>query len=180
MRKELDIDWEKELGDSNPIDMLNKVMEKLNKTIDKNIPKSKPRNTKGSILLSKETVQNIKRKHRLWEKYMEDRSKEKHREYCKARNKVKRLTRRGRKEREKQVAESAKTNNKNFWKFVNLKRKTKTGVSELHDKSESGTFIASSDGDKAEILANCFSSVFTDEDVHNLPKLEKKKQRYSY
>jgi hypothetical protein len=38
MRKELDIDWEKELGDSNPIDMLNKVMEKLNKTIDKNIP----------------------------------------------------------------------------------------------------------------------------------------------
>lgn len=38
MRKELDIDWEKELGDSNPIEMLNKVMEKLNKTIDKNIP----------------------------------------------------------------------------------------------------------------------------------------------
>jgi hypothetical protein len=68
-------------------------MEKLNKTIDKNIPKSKPRNTKGSILLSKETVQNIKRKHQLWESYMEDRSKEKHREYCKARNKVKRSKR---------------------------------------------------------------------------------------
>jgi hypothetical protein len=33
------------LGDSNPIEMLNKVMGKLNKTIDKNIPKSKPRNT---------------------------------------------------------------------------------------------------------------------------------------
>jgi hypothetical protein len=57
---------------------------------------------------------------------------------------------------------------------VNSKRKTKTGVSELHDKSESGTFIASSDGDKAEILANFFSSVFTDEDVNNLPKMEKR------
>jgi hypothetical protein len=34
------------------------------------------------------------------------------------------------KEREKQVAESAKTNSKNFWKFVNSKRKTKTAVSE--------------------------------------------------
>ena len=45
MRKERDIDWEKELGDSNPIEMLNKVMGKLNKTIDKNIPKSEPRNT---------------------------------------------------------------------------------------------------------------------------------------
>jgi hypothetical protein len=135
MRKELYIDWEKELGDSNPIEMLITFMEKLNKTIDKNIPKSKPRNTKGSIHLSKETVQNIKRKHRLWERYMEDRSKEKHREYCKARNKVKRLTRRDRKEREKQIAESAKTNSKNFWKFVKSKRKTKTGVPELHDKS---------------------------------------------
>jgi hypothetical protein len=49
--------------------MLNKVMEKLNKTIDKNIPISKPRNTKGSTPLSKETVQNIKRKHRLWKRY---------------------------------------------------------------------------------------------------------------
>jgi hypothetical protein len=57
---------------------------------------------------------------------------------------------------------------------VNSKRKTKTGVSELHDKSESGTFIASSDDDKAEILANFFSSVFTDEDVNNLPKMEKR------
>ena len=93
---------------------------------------------------------------------------------CKARTKVKRLTRRDRKEREKQVAESAKTNSKNFWKFLNSKRKTKTGVSELHDKSESGTFIASSDGDKAEILAIFFSSVFTDEDVNNLPKMEKR------
>ena len=48
-RAPVDIDWEKELGDSNPIEMLNKFMEKFNKTIDKNIPKSKPRNTKGNI-----------------------------------------------------------------------------------------------------------------------------------
>ena len=61
----------------------------------------------------------------------------------------------------------------NFW-HMNSKRKTKTGVSELHHKSESGTFIANSDGDKAEILAKFFSSVFTDEDVNNLPKMEKR------
>ena len=57
---------------------------------------------------------------------------------------------------------------------MNSKRKTKTGVSELHDKSESSTFIASSDGDKAEILADFFSSVFTDEGVNNLPKMEQR------
>jgi hypothetical protein len=57
---------------------------------------------------------------------------------------------------------------------VNSKRKTKTGVSELHDKSESSTFIASSDGDKAEILSDFFSSVFTDDGVNNLPKMEQR------
>jgi hypothetical protein len=41
------------------LEMLNKVMEKLNKTIDKNIPKRKLRNTKGSIPLSKETVRDL-------------------------------------------------------------------------------------------------------------------------
>ena len=47
-------------------------------------------------------------------------------------------------------------------------------MSELHDKSESGTFIASIDGDKAVILAIFFRSVFTDEDVNNLRKMEKR------
>ena len=106
----------------------------------------------------------------MWERYMEDRSKEKDREYCKARIKVKRLTRKERKEREKQEAESAKTNSKNFWKFVNSKRKCKSGISELHEKTDTGTFIASCDRDKSEILANFLSSVFTEEDVNNLPK----------
>ncbi|XP_062615417.1 uncharacterized protein LOC134277148 [Saccostrea cucullata] len=103
---------------------------------------------------------------------MEDRSKEKHREYCKARNKVKRLTRKERKEKERQVAESAKTNNKNFWKYVNSKRKSKSGVSELHEKTSKGTFVASKDQDKAEVLANFFSSVFTEEDVNSLPLVD--------
>lgn len=76
--------------------------------------------------------------------------------------------------RERKTSSRIGQDEQHFWKFVNSKRKTKTGVSELHDKSESGTFIASSDGDKAEILAIFFSSVFTDEDVNNLPKMEKR------
>ncbi|VDI28308.1 Hypothetical predicted protein [Mytilus galloprovincialis] len=44
------------------------------------------------------------------------------------------------------------------------KRKSKSGISELHDKRDGKTFIASNDTDKAEILAEFFTSVFTKED----------------
>ena len=97
MRKELDIDWDSELKDNDAVSMLNIFMDKFNSAIDKHVPKSKNRNIIGNTPLSKEAVLSIKRKHRMWERYMEDRSKEQYREYCKARNKVKRLTRKERK-----------------------------------------------------------------------------------
>ncbi|CAG2203942.1 unnamed protein product [Mytilus edulis] len=81
--------------------------------------------------------------------------------YFKARNKVKTVTRNERKRHEKQIAESAKTNCKTFWKYVNSKRKSISGISELHTKVNGTEFIASTDSEKAEVLAEFFSSVFT-------------------
>ena len=67
---------------------------------------------------------------------------------------MKKLTRKDRKEKEREVAESAKTNSKNFWKYVNSKRKSKSGISELHVMKDNKTEIARSDAEKAEVLAN--------------------------
>ena len=122
--------------------------------------------------MSKESVRCIKRKHRMWERYMEDRSREKYREYCKARNKVKRVTRMERKKKEREVAKSSKANSKNFWKYVNSKRKSKCGISELHTNSDGKSFVATSDGDKAEVLADFFTTVFTNEDVTSMPPFD--------
>ncbi|XP_060081381.1 uncharacterized protein LOC132560720 [Ylistrum balloti] len=138
MGKEMNINWEEEFDGRNTLEMWDIFIDKLSILIDKHIPMSKSRNTKGTIPLSRETVKTIKRKHRLWERYMQDRTTEKHRDYCKARNKVKRLIRKERKDKERQVAESAKSNSKNFWKFVNSKRKSRSGVSELHESSQDG------------------------------------------
>jgi hypothetical protein len=48
-----------------------------------------------------------------------------------------------RKNREKQIAETAKSNSKKFWSYVNSKRKTKSGVSELHTERDGIKIIAS-------------------------------------
>ena len=146
-------------------------MTKFNQAVSKHVPKSGPKTSKGNISLSSETLKCIRRKHRLWERYMEKGSAESYREFCKARNKVKRQTRNERKAKEWEVAETAKTKCKNFWKYVNSKRKSKTGVSELHTTIDGKLKIASEDSDKAEVLADFFNSEFTIEDNLDMPDI---------
>ncbi|KAK3101967.1 hypothetical protein FSP39_007699 [Pinctada imbricata] len=99
MKKDLSIiDCDSEFEGLEAADMLDIFIEKTSCATERHVPKSQPRNKKENIPSNKETVEYIRRKHRLWERYMENQSKEKYREYCKARNKVKRLTKRKRKE----------------------------------------------------------------------------------
>lgn len=65
--------------------------------------------------------------------------------------------------REGQIAKTAKSNCKNFWKYVNSKRNSVSGISELHSEVERTLFVATTDFDKAEVLAEFFSSVFMSE-----------------
>ena len=97
LRNQLNIDWENELGGKDTNQMLSTFMNKFNNEVERLVPKSKSRSSKGNLSLSKETLRNIRRKHRLWDRYMEKRNEESYREFCKARNKVKKLTRKERK-----------------------------------------------------------------------------------
>ena len=60
------------------------------------------------------------------------------------------------------VALHCKQNPKAFWKYINSKRKTKTGIGDLQIVDISGnSTTVSSNKDKAEELGKFFSSVFT-------------------
>ena len=70
----------------------------------------------------------------------------------------------------KEIAKNVKSNPKMFWKYANSKRKTNTGISELKFKTEVGEERkTTTDKEKAEVLANFFSSVFTIEPEGELP-----------
>ncbi len=103
---------------------------------------------------------------------METRDPKSYREYCKARNKVKTTIAKDRKQRERLIAETAKSNCKNFWSYINAKRKTRSGVAELHTGHGSGVKTATSDEDKANVLGDFFSSVFTVENDENMPPVK--------
>ena len=64
------------------------------------------------------------------------------------------LIRKEKREKEKGIAQSSKSNTENFWKYVNSKRKTISGIVELHTKKDNSTFVAETESDKAEVLSD--------------------------
>ena len=70
---------------------------------------------KGKVPLNKESVKKIKKKHTLWKRYLQTKEGKYYTEYCRARNQVRKLTRRIQKEFEMKLATEAKTNPKAVW-----------------------------------------------------------------
>ena len=86
--------------------------------------------------------------------------------YCEARNKAKKATIYAKKKYEWNIAHDVKDNPKTFWSYVRSKNKTRTGVADLKDEDGS---LVSTDKEKANVLNNFFSSVFTNEDTNQMP-----------
>ena len=82
-----------------------------------------------------------------------------------SRNDLRRLTRNLRRQYEQSLADNIRQNVKGFWRYVNSRLKTKSRVDAL---LENGALVSDDEG-KATVLNTFFSSVFTVEDVSNIP-----------
>ena len=117
----------------------------------------------------------MKEKHRAWRRYIETRDDNKYKEFRRLTNKVRKMTRNLQRDMEKDISKSAKTNPEKFWSFIKSKLKTKVGVSDLVKiQDNDGETLTKNDGEKAEVLLEFFSSVFTREPDTNVPTLEPK------
>lgn len=106
----------------------------------------------------------IKRKHRLWTRYMETKEPRSRANYNKQRNRVKQLSRQVLVQEQEKVAKMCKNNPKKFWRYVSKSVKSTIGVGDLKLKLDDGTTkLLQDDHSKAEALANFYSSMFTQE-----------------
>ncbi len=115
----------------------------------------------------------LKRKNRLWTRHMERRSEASRKEYCRARNKVSKLTKWNRNKFEKKSLRSRKENPKAIWNYIQSKSKVKEGITDLRIHPEDPNSPTTTDDKaKANILAEFFSSVFTEEPDGQVPVFE--------
>lgn len=176
-----DFNWENHLGKHENTDTAwTRFREKIEEIIEKHVPLSK---TGGqfSVPLDKETLSLIKEKTRLNRKFINTKDEKTRKEYNRVRNKVVKAVRNRRKVYEKQLARDAKENPKRVWKYINLKSKTKQGISDLcRDQSNPKSSKTDDDYEKANILADFFSSVFTVERDQELPELQLDPPRHQW
>ena len=94
--------------------------------------------------------------------------------YTKARNKVKAIIRKSKRNFERNVGIQSKSNPKIFWSHVRSKLKTKTGVTPLLQDEKDEISTKFDDKVKANILLKQFDIVFTKEPNAEVPVLDKK------
>ena len=149
----------------------------------KYVPKTSARSKsawkrKGAIPIDKLLQDEIKRKQMFHKKWMNSKNRsdedEARARYTKSRNNVKRLMRQARKRYEKNICTKSKINPKLFWAHVRRTLKTKSGVAPLLKDKEDKNSTKFEDKEKADILQNQFSSVFTCEPDGEVPQLARR------
>lgn len=153
-------------------------LEQLKKMEKAYIPTRKVSNNcqkKNTFPVDQSTREKIRKKNNLARRVTRNSDHMLRKEYNKIRNKVKNEINKQRKKYEKDLSKQAKQNPKVIWSYVKSKLKTRVGIGDLHtDPENTKSPKTSSDEEKANILANFFSSVFTNEPDGDIPKLPSK------
>ncbi|XP_069134379.1 uncharacterized protein [Argopecten irradians] len=163
-----DTNWDEIIMNSNNINENWNTFKKVVKEIEESHVPTKiikiGRNNKHSFPADTTTLEAIKKKHSLSRKAATTKDMNVRKEYNRVRNKVRKLTRRLRKEYEHNIAIKAKSDPKAIWNYIKSKSTSKSEIGELYAKpaDKTSTKVTSNKG-KAEVLCRFFSSVFIQE-----------------
>ena len=119
--------------------------------------------TRNDIKLNHKTIVKIKKKQKLWKKYIKHKDKDTYINYCRLCNQVRWETCHAQREFEKKIAVSVKHQPKLFWSYVQSQTRTKPGICDQTYSEDNIKLSVTTDKRKAEVLASFFSSVFTNE-----------------
>ena len=160
------IDWQYELENKDTQQTWDIIHNKLTGLIERHVPMKKYTHSKNPPWYGRDvgTLSNKKRKY--WHKYRKNPSPNTWQDYTKARNELSHKIERLKEDYENKIAIESKQNPKKFWKYVNSKTKSKGKISVLINKNK---HEVCDDFEKAEILNNHFASVFTKENLDNIP-----------
>ena len=170
MRSELkQTDWDLELCRKYDVSMQwTYVKDKIKGVIGKHIPTRIIKwGKRNKCPINAKLNEVMRKKHREWERFRESNysDEDKHRAYCKLRNKVWKATRYQQRWKEKEVADNARTNPKKLWQYINRRTKTTTGIADLGTASSE---LTRDYAEKAEVLAVFSCSVIMKKNVERI------------
>ena len=166
-RYELDsINWNTFFNNCDSEEMWLKLKSKLNELQDIYVPKKLRRSSNQPAWMNRKLLQQIRKKRRVFKQWKDSNLNAKLDEYIKLSKSVQKSTKNAKKTFERKIAKPKGDGTRIFNSYVKSKTKTRTSIGSL--KRISGEIVTDST-DMAEMLNDFFSSVFTREDVSNIP-----------
>jgi len=145
----------------------------ITKLMNIHVPKTKPtKNGKRKApYMTNRAIEKVKEKNRSFTTWKRSRDGRDYLSYAKARNQAKWECRKAEKDFERKMSMESKANPKAFYRYAQSKLKTRSQISNLmNDEGE----VITDDKEKANIMNKFFSSVFTREDISNLPDFDRR------
>ena len=149
----------------------------LNEGVNNYIPKVKGfrdwKKSKWKAPLPETLRKSIKKKKRLWNRFMETRSEVYMEQYKKIRNNIRKETRNIYKTEQNEIAKASKKNPKKFWNYVKSKTTTMSSIGDINCNLDGHDKFIIHDDKKAAAFCDHFTNIFTketDEDKENIIK----------
>ena len=162
------VNWDKTLEETTVDQAWDKIKEKIFEAVTKSTPVAKS-SRKKKTWMDQDTLTTIRKKYKLFRRWLGSRQDQDYSEYIKARNKARKACRKAQADLEKRLAAEAKANPNGIWKYAKARTTCRQGIPDLKRADGSKT---KTDIEKAELLNDFFKSVFTTEDPGPVPRME--------
>ncbi|KAL8582031.1 hypothetical protein ACOMHN_028012 [Nucella lapillus] len=103
------VGWEEELAGLPVNDASGKIKQHISDAVSQSMPMSRTSGKKGNGWMDRDTLETVRRKHRLFRKWQANRNEENYKGYIESRNQAKATCRRAQRTQEAKVASDAKT-----------------------------------------------------------------------
>ena len=141
----------------------------LHSALTKHSPMSTLPKRRTNIYLTNEAIRLKNAKNRAWKRYLSTRTNYDRVSYIRLKNTLRNLTRNLRSSFEMKMANDVKLKPKLFWKYARSQLKSRQAIPTLTNKDGTKAISAK---DKAESLNDFFTSVFTTENLGNIPAVK--------
>ena len=183
MRQLLDLNWERELEGIFTNEMWVEIRDKIKEAMNLCIPWKNVNGRKKPVWMTRNILNQISKKKKLWKKFKESRTEKDRKAYKKVECGVKKVIRNAKNNYEKKLAKEGKAQPKKFYSYLKSEKTNRVRVGPL--KNSDGDLVIDPKG-QADLLNKSYGEVFTvpeeeeEEDVPCLVRMEDKLEVVEY
>ena len=160
-------EWTEELDGLGTEECWTKIKETMNNLQEKYVPLRKRRENNQPVWMDRKLLRTIRKKRRLWKAYTQTDDYRDFTAYKEFEKETTKAVKNAKKKYERKLAKEAKKNPKQFYAYLKSKTSNRESVGPL--KKDGSQDFESDDTVMAGMLNEFFSSVFTDEDLGDIP-----------